>query len=301
MIRTGDEYRESIRDGREVWINGERVDDVPTHPAFKPIVDIRARIYDMAHDPATREVMTYRGGRRAQRRRPQAAAHARGLAGQAPRRRRRARRHRRRRHPRRRRDRRRDVVAARRPGRPGRGRPALLGQHPPPHPARGPRRSVPCLGQHRPQGRPLQAPAGPGPRHAAACRQGDRRRHRRARRQVRDRRRLRQPGLRRSRRSPTGATPSCRTTPSASSPTWARRASSTSAAPASPGRAPAEDYPLSNRFDEVDTLLVFDDVEIPWENVLFYRHTPRRRLHPRDAAPLQRLPFVQRCCGSPTC
>ena len=28
MIRTGDEYRESIRDGREVWINGERVDDV---------------------------------------------------------------------------------------------------------------------------------------------------------------------------------------------------------------------------------------------------------------------------------
>src|SRR5256714_4104144 len=26
------------------------------------------------------------------------------------------------------------------------------------------------------------------------------------------------------------------------------------------GRAPAEDYPLSNRFDEVDTLIVFDDV-----------------------------------------
>ena len=39
------------------------------------------------------------------------------------------------------------------------------------------------------------------------------------------------------------------------------------------GRAPAADYPISNRFDEVDTLVVFDDVEIPWENVLFYRHT----------------------------
>jgi hypothetical protein len=37
MIRTGDDYRESIRDGREVWINGERVADVPTHPAFRPI------------------------------------------------------------------------------------------------------------------------------------------------------------------------------------------------------------------------------------------------------------------------
>ncbi len=39
------------------------------------------------------------------------------------------------------------------------------------------------------------------------------------------------------------------------------------------GRAPAHDYPLSNRFDEVDTLVVFDDVLVPWENVLFYRHT----------------------------
>ena len=39
------------------------------------------------------------------------------------------------------------------------------------------------------------------------------------------------------------------------------------------GRAPADDYPLANRFDEVDTLLIFDDVEIPWEDVLFYRHT----------------------------
>ena len=34
MIRTGEEYRESIRDGREVWMNGERVDDVTAHPAF---------------------------------------------------------------------------------------------------------------------------------------------------------------------------------------------------------------------------------------------------------------------------
>ena len=39
------------------------------------------------------------------------------------------------------------------------------------------------------------------------------------------------------------------------------------------GRRPAADYPIANRFDEVDTLLVFDDVLIPWEDVLFYRHT----------------------------
>ncbi|KQR78367.1 4-hydroxyphenylacetate 3-hydroxylase [Burkholderia sp. Leaf177] len=59
MIRTGEQYRESIRDGRQVWINGERVKDVTTHPMFKPIVDIRARIYDMAHEKATQDVMSY--------------------------------------------------------------------------------------------------------------------------------------------------------------------------------------------------------------------------------------------------
>ncbi len=65
MIRTGDDYRASIRDGRDVWINGEAVPDVPNHPAFKPAVDIRARIYDMQHDAATQDVMTYvEGGER---------------------------------------------------------------------------------------------------------------------------------------------------------------------------------------------------------------------------------------------
>lgn len=59
MLRTGKDYLESIRDGREVWIDGERVDDVAQHPAFKPIVDIRARIYDMGHDPDTKDIMTY--------------------------------------------------------------------------------------------------------------------------------------------------------------------------------------------------------------------------------------------------
>jgi 4-hydroxyphenylacetate 3-monooxygenase len=60
------------------------------------------------------------------------------------------------------------------------------------------------------------------------------------------------------------------------------------------GRAPAEDYPLSNRFDEVDTLVIFDNVLIPWENVLFYRHTKaamfiRATLHRYSA-----FAFVQR-------
>ncbi|AOF93593.1 4-hydroxyphenylacetate 3-hydroxylase family protein [Sinorhizobium sp. RAC02] len=58
MIRTGQQYKDSIRDGRRVWINGERVSDVTTHPQFQPIVDIRARIFDMQHEEAHRDIMT---------------------------------------------------------------------------------------------------------------------------------------------------------------------------------------------------------------------------------------------------
>src|ERR1700744_2414230 len=60
MIRTGQEYRDSIRDAREVYINGERVTALAEHPMFKPLIDIRARIYDMQHESATREVLAYR-------------------------------------------------------------------------------------------------------------------------------------------------------------------------------------------------------------------------------------------------
>jgi 4-hydroxyphenylacetate 3-monooxygenase len=59
MLRTGNDYRESLRDGRQVWMNGERVKDVTTHPAFKPIVDIRARIYDMGNEAASRDALSY--------------------------------------------------------------------------------------------------------------------------------------------------------------------------------------------------------------------------------------------------
>ena len=62
MQRTGEQYREGIRDGREVWIDGERVTDVTTHPAFKPIVDIKARMYDIQHEAAHRNVFGYDEG-----------------------------------------------------------------------------------------------------------------------------------------------------------------------------------------------------------------------------------------------
>ena len=59
MIRTGEEYKESIRDGRKVYYDGELVKDVTTHPAMKPLIDVRARIFDMAHEAATAPFMAY--------------------------------------------------------------------------------------------------------------------------------------------------------------------------------------------------------------------------------------------------
>src|SRR5271167_131833 len=59
MIRTGSQYLDSIRDGREVYIDGERVKDVTKHPMLKPLIDIRARIYDMQHEAATRGLLSF--------------------------------------------------------------------------------------------------------------------------------------------------------------------------------------------------------------------------------------------------
>src|SRR5687767_847200 len=48
---TGEQYLESLRDGREVWIYGERVTDVTTHPAFRNTARMIARLYDALHQP----------------------------------------------------------------------------------------------------------------------------------------------------------------------------------------------------------------------------------------------------------
>jgi len=55
---TGKEFLESLRDGREIWIYGERVDDVTTHPAFRNPARMLARLYDALHDPATKDALT---------------------------------------------------------------------------------------------------------------------------------------------------------------------------------------------------------------------------------------------------
>ena len=41
---TGAEFLDSIRDSREIWAYGERVDDVTTHPAFRNPIRMTARL-----------------------------------------------------------------------------------------------------------------------------------------------------------------------------------------------------------------------------------------------------------------
>jgi aromatic ring hydroxylase len=53
--QNGKEYLESLRDGREVYVYGERVDDVTTHPAFRNTARMTARLFDALHDPARRD------------------------------------------------------------------------------------------------------------------------------------------------------------------------------------------------------------------------------------------------------
>ena len=55
---TGAEYLESLRDGREIWLYGERVKDVTTHPGFRNTARMIARLYDALHDPKLKDVLT---------------------------------------------------------------------------------------------------------------------------------------------------------------------------------------------------------------------------------------------------
>ncbi len=59
MLKTGKEHLEGLRDGRVVYVGGERVDDVTTHPAFRNAARSVAAVYDMKADPANRDLMSF--------------------------------------------------------------------------------------------------------------------------------------------------------------------------------------------------------------------------------------------------
>ena len=293
MIRTGAEYRDSIRDGREIHINGERVRDVTTHPQFKPLVDIRAAIYDLQHEEATRDIMTYTedgetsaiGGKLphtredwwAKRRATDAVLnHVRGVVTRVG-------------------D---ETVGEMWSLYDGRD---VLNEVDPRFSANI--EAHICKAVH---GDPFHVSANTDPK-------GDRSKAP----QEQDPDML----LHAVRETDAGIivrgakyeTAAAYANQAFTKPTIANWGSAELSEYAlgficdlgAPGlkficrsgfagRAPVEDYPLANRFDEIDTLVIFDDVLIPWENVLFYRHARaamfiRATLHRYSA-----FAFVQR-------
>ena len=58
--RSGQQYLAGLREmQREVWLGGERVRDVTRHPGLAGGAQAVAALYDMQHDPNWRETMTY--------------------------------------------------------------------------------------------------------------------------------------------------------------------------------------------------------------------------------------------------
>ncbi len=294
MIRTGDDYRASIRDGREVYVNGERVRDVPTHPMFRPLVDIRARIYDMQHEPAFAGGLSYRDDGNdvcaIANKLPYATADWEAKRAAT------------------------DTVLTEIGGVVTRVGDETVGEmwslfdgqdvlnEVDPQFSSNIRQHIQRVIQHD----PFHVSANTDPK-------GDRSK----RPQDQDPDMLlhvvRETDVGIVVRGAKYETAAAYANQAFTKPTianWGDAELSDYAVGfvcdlGSPGlkficrtgfagRAPVEDYPLANRFDEVDTLVVFDDVLIPWENVLFYRHTRaatfiRATLHRYSA-----FAFVQR-------
>jgi len=59
-VRTGQQFIEGLRvNPRDVWLKGEKISDVTRCPAFAGPIKQLAKLYDMQHDPRHADVLTY--------------------------------------------------------------------------------------------------------------------------------------------------------------------------------------------------------------------------------------------------
>jgi 4-hydroxyphenylacetate 3-monooxygenase len=295
MIRTGQEYLDSLRCGRDIWVDGERVKDVTTHPMFAPIVGVRARIYDMQHEAATQDVMTYVDEETGERhavanklpKTQQDWADKRNAV---------------------------DAVLDEARGVVTRVGDETVGEMWSLYDGQGILNEVdPRFSENI--RRHIELSVRNDPFHVSANTDPKGDRSKRPQDQDPDMllhvvRETDNGIVVRGAKYETAAAYANQAFTKPTIANWGDAELSDYAvgfildmnAPGLKyicrtgfaGRASAADYPLSNRVDEVDTLVIFDDVEIPWENVLFYRHTRaatfiRNTLHRYSA-----LPFTQR-------
>ena len=60
MTRTGQQYLDSLSDGRQVYLDGELVTDVVDHPAYRNAIKTIAALYDFQARPENLELMTFK-------------------------------------------------------------------------------------------------------------------------------------------------------------------------------------------------------------------------------------------------
>ena len=59
MLKTGREHLKSLNDGRTVYIGNEKVRDVTKHPAFCNAAKTVASLYDIKHEPGSRDILSF--------------------------------------------------------------------------------------------------------------------------------------------------------------------------------------------------------------------------------------------------
>jgi 4-hydroxyphenylacetate 3-monooxygenase len=58
-MRSGSDYLKSLKDGRQIFLDGDKIADVTTHPALRGAARSFAKLYDIAAAPEMRERMTF--------------------------------------------------------------------------------------------------------------------------------------------------------------------------------------------------------------------------------------------------
>ena len=59
MLRNGSQHAQSLKDGRQVFINGQIAADVEEHPAFRRTLETVGGLFDFAARPENAQLMTF--------------------------------------------------------------------------------------------------------------------------------------------------------------------------------------------------------------------------------------------------
>ncbi len=62
MLRTVKQYIESLKDGRVIYLNGEKIADITKHPMFRGSINSRALSYELYNHPKFRDLLTTEEG-----------------------------------------------------------------------------------------------------------------------------------------------------------------------------------------------------------------------------------------------